>query len=159
VTIIHLLGIDPGLVDTGAVLFQFETSRHSLQTSARRFDGGDATEIAEWVASLSPQPITFIERYRDRGTVFTTHNAMRNLEMQLREAIPGATLLDNSGVKRIVTKDLMVALGVWKFDILTNHQDLRSAARIALLGALRVPELNQVITEHLIALLDQEVTK
>jgi hypothetical protein len=57
------------------------------------------------------------------------------------------TVLNNTGVKKVVRQPLMELLGVWKFSTTTHHQDLRSAARIALLGMLKHQELNRLLTE------------
>lgn len=47
----------------------------------------------------------------------------------------------------------MNLLGVWKFSTVTHHQDLRSAARIALFGMLKNEETNRlladVVADHL----------
>jgi hypothetical protein len=48
----------------------------------------------------------------------------------------------------------MELLGVWKFHTVTNHQDLRSAARIALYGMVKSETLNKVlysvVDDHLV---------
>jgi hypothetical protein len=41
----------------------------------------------------------------------------------------------------------MELLGVWKFKTPTHHQDLRSAARILLLGMFKDPQLNKLIAD------------
>ena len=63
------------------------------------------------------------------------------------EAISGANVAAvKDWVTRVVTQELMELLGVWKFSTPTHHQDLRSAARIALLGAMKEDVLNGLLT-------------
>ena len=57
----------------------------------------------------------------------------------------GGFLLRNTGVKKVVTQELMELCHCWKFPSKTHHQDLRSAARIALLGMMLDDTLNKVL--------------
>jgi hypothetical protein len=57
----------------------------------------------------------------------------------------GGRLLQNTGVMQVVGKPLLQLLHVWNFGQSTHHQDLRSAARIAVLGMLLDPLLNQTL--------------
>ena len=59
----------------------------------------------------------------------------------------GGTVLQNMGVKKVVKSPLMELLGVWNFNTPTHHQDLRSAARIGLLGMLKDDILNKLLTD------------
>jgi hypothetical protein len=63
---------------------------------------------------------------------------------EFKRALEGQ-LLRNNGVKQVVSPELMKLAGVWSFSSRTHHQDLRSAARIALLGMMLEPALNQVL--------------
>jgi hypothetical protein len=45
---------------------------------------------------------------------------------------------------------LLEVLGLWSFSTPTNHDDLRSAARILVLGMLKDEEMNQLLTYILI---------
>jgi hypothetical protein len=72
---------------------------------------------------------------------------MRNIEAALRRSLPGVEILDNTGVKKVVTKPLMQLLGCWDFPTVTHHQDLRSAARIALYGGLKDQDINSLLTQ------------
>ena len=66
---------------------------------------------------------------------------------EFRKAL-GGKLLRNMGVKKVVSKELMDLLHCWSFPTRTHHQDLRSAARIALLGMMLEPALNQVLYSY-----------
>jgi hypothetical protein len=147
VSIITLIGVDPGIVDTGAVTFFLDTDRLTLNVSAEKLQGSAPEPIEEYVKLNSgDRTLVFVEAYRDRGTVFNTHGTMRNIEAALRRSLPAVEILDNTGVKKVVTKPLMQLLGCWDFPTVTHHQDIRSAARIALYGALKDPELNSFLT-------------
>jgi hypothetical protein len=148
VSIITLNGIDPGIVDTGAVTFFLDTERLTLDVKAEKLLGSDPEPIEEYVKrNTRTQTLTFVEAYRDRGTVFNTHGTMRNIEAALRRSLPGVEILDNTGVKKVVTKPLMQLLDCWDFPTVTHHQDIRSAARIALYGGLKDPEINSYLTQ------------
>jgi hypothetical protein len=148
VSIITLVGIDPGIVDTGAVTFSLDPERLTLDVSAEKLLGSDPEPIEEYVKrNTRGRTVTFVEAYRDRGTVFNTHGTMRQIEAALRRSLPGVEILDNTGVKKVVTKPLMQLLNCWDFPTVTHHQDLRSAARIALYGGLKNQEINWLLTQ------------
>ena len=155
-------GIDPGLVHNGVVALHIDTGARTLAVRHEIVDGQltedldpdpDQTALAVWGAwsRLIRQfgmtdwlGYTFIEQYRDRGTAFVQHGPMRRLEVLLKQQLPDATLVDNTGVKKIVTSGLMKLLGVWNFPT-TNHRDLQAAARIMLYGAVKNDQLNRVL--------------
>jgi hypothetical protein len=148
VSIITLNGIDPGIVDTGAVTFFLDPGKLTLDVSAEKLLGSAPEPIEEYVKrNTRARTLTFVEAYRDRGTVFNTHGTMRNIEAALRRSLPGVEILDNTGVKKVVTKPLMQLLGCWDFPTVTHHQDLRSAARIALYGGLKDQDINSLLTQ------------
>jgi hypothetical protein len=147
VSIITLNGIDPGIVDTGAVTFYLDTEHLTFAVSTEKLTGGLPEPIEKYVKQhVGDRTLTFVEAYRDRGTVFNTHGTMRNIEAALRRSLPDVQILDNTGVKKVVTKPLMQLLGCWDFPTVTHHQDLRSAARIALYGGLKDQEINSFLT-------------
>jgi hypothetical protein len=146
-----LIGVDPGLVDTGVVAIHLFPLTKSIEVRHRIVKGDVVTEIAEAIDDLSDgqAAYTFVEQYRDRGTVFQQHGRMRELEVRLKSHLIGAKFLDNMGIKTVVARALMKLLHVWDFPT-TNHRDLQSAARIAILGALKNPELNDLLTDYVI---------
>jgi hypothetical protein len=148
VSIITLVGIDPGIVDTGAVTFSLDPVKLTLDVSAEKLLGSAPEPIEEYVTrNTRDRTFTFVEAYRDRGTVFNTHGTMRQIEAALRRSLPGVEILDNTGVKKVVTKPLMQLLNCWDFPTVTHHQDIRSAARIALYGGLKNTEINSYLTQ------------
>jgi len=140
------VGIDPGLVHTGIVVLRILTDQHALGVQYSVVDGDDVATTAGQVKLMAPDRpdrIT-IEQYIQRGTSFRTAGPMQRFEVLLKQAIPGAELRDNRGAKKIVKRELMQLLGLWKFPT-TNHQDLQAAARILLFDAIKDKDLNRVI--------------
>jgi hypothetical protein len=147
-TIVHLGGIDPGLIHTGIVSLRLDSQRKTRRVLAEIVDGPNTQLVDDYCSVLLQGADIFIEKYEDRGTVFGTHGEMRTFESQIKAAIPRAKILSNTGVKKVVT-DLMLDAIVGDLPT-TNHKDLESAARIAILGGLKVPEINSVMYHLLI---------
>ena len=132
----------------------FDDTNRMISVSPSVFDGVDFNmldSVAESVRRETSDRV-FIEGYRSRSNF--AHDAKMITAVQtLKRLIPGSTALDNMGVKKIITPDLMKVLGVWTFTLQTNHQDLRSAARIALFGMVKEDKYNtllaRIITHHI----------
>ena len=143
-------GVDPGLVHTGVVSMLFVPEVRKIVVSHHLVLGPDERQVANWLRSQRPAAIpparTFIEAYNPRAK-FNNDKQMVEALQRFRKELPRATVLNNTGVKKVVKRPLMELLGVWKFSTSTNHQDLRSAARIALLGMLKDPETNSLVTD------------
>ena len=69
---------------------------------------------------------------------------MRDLMVDFRSVLPKATVLDNMGVKKIVSTETLGIFGMNNFPT-THHRDLESAARILLYGMLKDDKLNEVV--------------
>jgi hypothetical protein len=143
-----VIGIDPGLVHTGIVMLDFNTDDRRLIVGHRAVDGLDSVAsraAVEDLAGHKPYPTLdiFIEWYRPRSG-YAVDEAMVQANSDFRRDLAGQ-LLRNNGVKQVVSPELMKLAGVWSFGSRTHHQDLRSAARIALLGMMLEPALNQVL--------------
>ena len=138
-----IIGIDPGLVHTGLVVFELDDDKQEYAMSYEVFDGLDTAGAAA-LCSKYPEAAVFIEDYRARSH-YDTDARMTAGVSQFRQAIPGSKLLSNTGVKQVVTQELMDVLDVWSFKTTTNHQDLRSAARIGLYGALKDDATNWIL--------------
>jgi hypothetical protein len=137
-----VVGIDPGLVHTGAVRMSFDRQHKTVTTLSEVFNGPDVPAVKAWIGRADA---VFIEGYRARSN-FSTDQRMVTAVSEFRKGL-GGTVLQNMGVKKVVKSPLMELLGVWKFDLVTHHQDLRSAARIALLGMLKDDHLNKLLTD------------
>lgn len=145
----HVIGVDPGLVHTGVVSMKFLPITGVLEVRCHPVVGLNTVELAEYVKAIQShkvKPHIFIEAYRPRSNL-NSDVRMVNGVQAFRQALPGSRVLQNTGVKQVVKQDLMELLGVWKFSTVTNHQDLRSAARIALFGMLKDPEMNELIAD------------
>jgi hypothetical protein len=71
---------------------------------------------------------------------------MLNAVAEFRKETKG-TVLDNTGVKKIVKPSVLQVLGAWDFATPTHHQDLRSAARIAVLGMMKDQTMNTLLAD------------
>lgn len=152
----HVVGVDPGLVHTGAVRMGFVPADRTVTISSAAIEGYGkettevAAEVKDWVledatAVPLPDPSVYIEAYRPRSH-FGGDSTMIQLVQDLRRELDAA-VLQNTGVKQVVKRPLMELLGIWKFSTVTHHQDLRSAGRIGLLGMLKTPHGNEILTE------------
>lgn len=157
----HGVGVDPGLVHTGIVRLAFLPAAHEIHVSHTAVNGQDtngdplppekiAQHANDWIlnsvtAVNLPDPLIYIEGYRPRSH-FSTDSRMAALCRDLKVTLD-APLLLNTGVKAVVKRPLMELLGVWSFTTITHHQDLRSAARILLLGMLKRVDTNALLTE------------
>lgn len=147
---VRIIGIDPGLVHTGIVDLQFDTKAKEIHLATDVVSGLKLdliTEAVEEIRPSAPKPNEiFIEDYRIRSN-FHGDSRMVHAVQELKRQVKGSTLLNNMGVVSLVKRPLMELLGVWRFSTVTNHQDLRSAARIAIFGMLKQPELNEIIAD------------
>ena len=149
-----IIGIDPGIVDTGFVALTFDTEIQMITADYLAISGMDVAEVKKHVDSFNPARV-FIEDYDPRKN-FNTNQKMSAFVALLKQALPDAVMKDNAGVATMVPPQLLKLYGVWSFAIPTHHNDLRSAARIAILGMMQDkqrPELgallNTVTRAHL----------
>ena len=154
-----LIGVDPGIVHSGIVSLTF-IPNNLPKVEAIVVDGADAAGIAAAVQQINKKEdhFVFVEKYQDRVKGFKQDSKMRKLETELMGLLLSTgtdqqvSLVNNTGVKKLVPQRTMEALGCWTFSQKTHHQDLRSAARIALLGAARTPSLSRALYQHLLPL-------
>lgn len=147
-----LIGVDPGLVHTGVVRLDFRPS--GLVVEHEVFAGDNPQGVAQYVLHR-PTPHVWIEAYTDRASAYGGDEKMRRLMAELKVLLPKAHVLDNMGVKQVVQRHLMEKLNCWRFGTPTHHQDLRSAARIAIYGALKDPVLNEKLFDYVTRELDR----
>lgn len=145
----HVVGLDPGLVHTGCVRMLFDYHRQTIRLSHEVVKGLDIEGVSDWVNDYPgpslPQPHVFIEGYRPRHNL-SSDTRMVAAVADMKRALPNSLVLNNTGVIRVVPTQLMQLLGVWDWPQSTHHQDLRSAARIALLGMMKNTRLNPVLS-------------
>ena len=143
---VKVIGIDPGLVHTGAVSMAFDPSAKMVNVEYLLVDGIEdpaLEEVATW-ANDHYATAVFIEAYRPRSN-FASDAKMGAAVNELKRRTHQSTKLDNTGMKKVVKPALMQLLNVWSYPTTSHHQDLRSAARIGLYGALKNDAWNQVI--------------
>ena len=145
-SLLHIVGIDPGLVHTGCVRILLNPESKMFRTDHHVVDGIDALAVERWVGSVSPSPWIFIEKYVPRSN-FGTDERMVKGESLLRQSLPDSVLLRNTGIKAVIKPQLLWVLGLARFSAATHHQDLLSAARIAVLGMMKDPDLNRVLAD------------
>jgi hypothetical protein len=143
-----VIGVDPGLVHTGIVMLDFRTAVRELEVGHRLVDGLDADAARLEVVDLTSRRTfstldIFIEKYRPRSG-FSQDERMVQANSTFSTKL-GGKLLPNTGVKKVVTQELMQLLHIWSFPTKTHHQDLRSAGRILVLGMMQDPALNEVL--------------
>lgn len=155
----QIVGIDPGLRDTGVVHMTFEPDARVMAVDTLVVHHVDvditAQHVKDWIdskPSLDP-PHIFIERYVPRPGMSTSPQ-MTELERALAMKLRRAELVRNTGVKQIVPQELMHMLKVWTFSTATNHDDLRAAARIGLYGMAKDIRLNKILADVVASLLD-----
>lgn len=147
---ITVIGIDPGLIDTGLVALNFNGFTREIIVHYAVESRAKAVEIAASAALLrsavwSPGHHVFIEGYRPRSN-FNTDVKMLELITQLKAEMPAAKVINNTGIKKVVKPKLLEFLKIDSFPLTTNHGDLVSAGRILVLGMLKDPELNKILT-------------
>lgn len=153
---IRLAGVDPGLVHTGVVTMVFDEVVQELSIREAVFTGPAATPVALFLkdGAFGLQYDTWIEGFRTRGNLRVNKPMMDAIAHLKIELGPRAHVLDNMGAKQVVLPALMKAMEVWNFSTPSHHQDLRSAARILLFGALKLPEYNMILSEFIECHLD-----
>jgi len=151
-SVTHVAGVDPGLVHTGAVRLEFFPEEKAIEIGHQAISGAKPEDHAraaeQWIFSDidRPRPHIFIEKYQPRGHL-NSDAKMAATVHEIKAALPSATVLLNTGVKKVVRRPLMELLGVWSFTTVTHHQDLRSAARIAVLGMLKSDVHNRLLAD------------
>ena len=146
-----ITGIDPGLVHTGVVRIELLRDLRMIYVSSYAFPGLDPVPIRTWLDQFREyQGPVYVEAYRPRSH-FDTDARMQKGVQDIAKLL-GGKIVNNTGVKKIITPDLMNVFGLSNFRA-THHQDLEAAARIALYGAVKDKELNprlsQVVADHL----------
>lgn len=149
----HIVGVDPGIVHTGVVSMLFLPSMREVVVSHAVVQGTDVAATAGQIKLFHagrPDAI-FIEGFRPRSNLQHDKDMLAAVS-SMREATRGK-VLDNMGIKTVVKTPVLKLLGVWSFSTPTHHQDLRSAARIAVLGMMKDDQLNlllaDVVRDHL----------
>lgn len=140
-------GVDPGLVHTGVVHMEIDTTNRVIVVNHQAVVGPDALAVARYLeVGQGDEPVIWIEKYRPRGHLGVDPKMVK-AEHEMKNAMSRALLINNTGVKAVIRRPLMEKLGLWKFSTVTHHQDLRSAARIMLYGMVKNEGYNRVLAD------------
>lgn len=164
-TQLTLIGVDPGIMDTGIVSIKLDTLRKTLMVTTQVWsevtsqknqsitidpDFLDELEsFYEHEASENAATFAFVEGYRQRGKNIRQDANMLALVQACNHAMKGSKIVDNTGIKKVVTEPLLRLFGCSRFQG-THHADLKSAARVALKGGIEVPPLNKLLTDYVL---------
>lgn len=147
----HIIGIDPGIIHTGVVSALFLPDLREVRVQHEVILGLDGPACRRWIEDQVPirQVSTYVEGFRSRSNLGHDAGMIRGVA-DIRSCVHGK-VLDNTGIKKVVKRPVLEALGIWKFSTPTNHDDLRSAARILVLGMLKEHNelLADVVRDHL----------
>ena len=144
-----IVGIDPGIVNTGIVVYRIYPHVGLISVAHTAIVGYDVQDIMAFLGQHSLNgPLLwtylFVEAYRPRSH-FDTDARMGAAVNDIKRMGTHIYALDNSGVKNVVSRALLELLNSWNFSTKSNHQDVRSAARIAILGMLKNETLNRLL--------------
>lgn len=165
---LNIIGIDPGIVDTGLVSLFLDTVEKSYSIGHRVFHKVTHREKKTTVISTDyldglhsvvageglerPGAVyqhIFVENFQQRGRNVFQDQDMLALVRETNKAVRGE-LIDNTSVKKLVTEDTLDAFNMRRFSVATNHQDLKSAARILLVGMIKDKELNKTVADFIL---------
>ena len=146
-----VIGIDPGIVTTGIVAYAIYPNIRLISVAHTAIVGCDVQDIQAFLKRYTmdgPRPWTylFVEAYRPRSH-FDTDALMGVAVNDIKRMGDDIYALDNTGVKNVVSRALLELLNSWNFSTKSNHQDVRSAARIAILGMLKNKTLNRLLAQ------------
>lgn len=151
-TVTRLGGIDPGIVHTGVVVLRIDDTAYQVDISHQVIVGHDPEVVSDAVAGTD---YVWIEKYRPRSH-FQHDATMAKAVSEIHKAIPKSKVLDNTGIKSIVTDRLLDLLQMRRWATPSHHDDVLSAARILLLGMMKNPEYNKMLADIVSSRLDSE---
>lgn len=164
-TLLTLIGIDPGIRDTGAVAIRLDSKaktwsiHHQVWNDVSKIEKNVVIidplfkrQVALFVKNEEDAAPTFvgIEGFRQRGRNQKQDKQMLYMVQKIKELLPGSQVVDNTGIKNVVTEDMLRLFKVNRFRVNTNHSDLKSASRVALKVAIGIPILNQMIYQFIL---------
>ena len=156
---LQVFGIDPGIVHTGLVELGWDFHSQELRIIARSVDGITEQSVIELRRCIQRRlwrkSNIIVEEYRPKSH-FSSDTKMVEGQAMLKLHLPSAKIINNSGVKSIVTKELLQLLDLYDWSTTTHHNDLRSAARIALLAMLRDERANNRLAKFVEAALNNK---
>ena len=162
-TELTLVGIDPGIVDTGLVSIRLDSLRQTIQVTTQVWTGvtsknGHSIKVDEYFLDdlagfiqhetmENSATFTFVEGFRPRGRDMIQDKKMMAMVQTINMSIKGSKIVDNTGIKKTVTEPMLKLFGCSRFQG-THHADLKSAARVALKGGIDIPPLNRLLADY-----------
>ena len=161
---VTLIGIDPGIIDTGVVAIHLDTLRQQWRVTSQVWN--DVTKLDKQSLLIDPYfldeltafvdheemenkaTFTGVEGYRQRGRDTRQDQKMLGLVQSIHGTIKGSTIVDNTDIKNVVTEPTLKLFQVNKFPA-THHADLKSAARVALKLGIMNDVLNRIISDFI----------
>lgn len=164
-----LMGVDPGIVDTASVeiFLDLDNKQWGLSstvwhdvTSRNPDNNREIVVSPSFTADLKadmhrvknrfPSSLIGVEGYRQRGKNTLQDQNMLALVQHVNKQHSACRIVDNTGIRQVVTDDTLKLFQCWTFAQKTNHQDLRSAARVALKRGIADELTNDVLTEFVL---------
>lgn len=137
-----IIGIDPGVVHTGCVGLLIDEGTRSIDVNYKLINGVDTGRVRDWVDQQPKAAAIFIEDYNP-GNFGRTDKKMSEAVGRLKAEFPESDgpyivkYVDNAGINTLIPRAVLGAFGVAHFKVVTHHNDLVSAGKIALLGMLQ----------------------
>jgi len=157
-----LLGVDPGVADTGLVAITLDYThrqwdvqykvwsnvieRDGFSVSVKHYYLDDLVDVRNRLEDLGPV-FSGVEGYRPRGKNKRQDEEMSQLVQTSKSYIKNAKIIDNTGIKKVVTEPALRLFKCSRFEQGTNHADLKSAARVALKRGIDEDTLNEMLAE------------
>ena len=140
-----LVGIDPGVIHTGIIVSKINPHVKEVKNSTFLMEGCPVMDIRDILRNFQ-STATFIEGYRPRSNLHHDRQ-MQEFVSYLNFHLQNSIALDNMDSKNVVKNDLLKLFKLYSFSTRSHHQDLRSAARIMLFGALKQNDTNALIAD------------
>jgi len=142
----EIVGVDPGVVHTGLVVFMFDEINRRVYVRHGYLEAVDIPNIRAWIAgqTVGGDVTIFVEDYH-QWPGLPIDEYMVQAVGRVKQELPTAKLIRNTGSKLVVRVKLTDLLGVTKFPTATHHADIESAARIALYGMLKDSRMNEML--------------
>ena len=140
-----LVGIDPGVIHTGIIVSKINPHVKEVTNSTFLMEGCPVMDIRDILRNFR-STATFIEGYRPRSNLHHDRQ-MQKFVSDLNVHLQNSIALDNMDSKNVVKNDLLKLFKLYSFSTRSHHQDLRSAARIMLFGALKQDDTNALIAD------------
>jgi len=163
VTTFTLVGVDPGIRDTAVVAIRLRPEDRNWAIRYRVWSDvthrvkqeviidqkflRELTDFQQNEFFLGDAVLTGVEGYRQRGRNIMQDQAMLMMIRETSSVLDRSTIVDNTGIKNVVTEPLLKLFQVSRFSTPTNHADLKSAARVALKIGIANPEINTILSD------------